>query len=69
MGHAEAWQSVLVDGDERSFTARYLDANGGVLAGLAVNRPNALPTLRRELAATVPAGQPVSVGKTRARSR
>jgi 3-phenylpropionate/trans-cinnamate dioxygenase ferredoxin reductase component len=69
VGHADEWQSVLVDGNEHSFTARYLDADGRVLAGLAVNRPHALPTLRNELAATVSAGHPVGVGKTRSGSR
>jgi NADPH-dependent 2,4-dienoyl-CoA reductase/sulfur reductase-like enzyme len=49
VGHADSWHEVILEGDEASFTARYLDANGRLLAGLAVNNPRALRGLRNEL--------------------
>ena len=51
VGHAEDWLSVLLEGDEESFTARYLGEGGRLLAALAANRPREVPALRRELAA------------------
>ena len=51
VGHADGWHTVALDGDEDSFTARYLDREGRLLAALAVNRARAVPALRRELAA------------------
>ena len=51
VGHADGWYTVALDGDEDSFTARYLDREGRLLAALAVNRARAVPALRRELAA------------------
>jgi 3-phenylpropionate/trans-cinnamate dioxygenase ferredoxin reductase subunit len=51
VGHAEAWDSVVLDGDEDEFTARYLDADGRLLSALAANRASELRTLRLELAA------------------
>jgi 3-phenylpropionate/trans-cinnamate dioxygenase ferredoxin reductase subunit len=51
VGHAESWHAVVLEGDEESFTARYVDRAGRLLAALASNRSRAVPTLRRELAA------------------
>jgi hypothetical protein len=42
---------VELDGDDGSFTARYVDEHGRLLAALAVNRPAETASLRRELAA------------------
>jgi 3-phenylpropionate/trans-cinnamate dioxygenase ferredoxin reductase component len=38
------------DGSEESFTARYLNREGGLVAALAANRSADVPALRRELA-------------------
>jgi 3-phenylpropionate/trans-cinnamate dioxygenase ferredoxin reductase subunit len=51
VGHAEGWHAVVLEGDETSFTARYVDREGRLLAALAANRARAVPALRRELAA------------------
>jgi 3-phenylpropionate/trans-cinnamate dioxygenase ferredoxin reductase component len=50
VGHAEAWHAVELDGDAESFSARYLDRDGRLLAALLVNRPREVGGLRRELA-------------------
>lgn len=50
VGHAEAPAAVELDGDATEFTARYLDADGRLLAALAANRPREIGSLRRELA-------------------
>ncbi len=50
VGHAEHWNSVELTGDDDSFTARYSDGDGTLLAALAVNRPTDIAPLRRELA-------------------
>jgi NADPH-dependent 2,4-dienoyl-CoA reductase/sulfur reductase-like enzyme len=51
VGHAEEWHAVVLEGDEDSFTARYVDREGKLLAALAVNQARVVPALRRELAA------------------
>jgi 3-phenylpropionate/trans-cinnamate dioxygenase ferredoxin reductase component len=51
VGHAHAWHAVELDGDDDSFTARYVDQGGRLLAALAANRPAETASLRRELAA------------------
>jgi NADPH-dependent 2,4-dienoyl-CoA reductase/sulfur reductase-like enzyme len=51
VGHADGWARVELDGDEASFVARYLDAEGRTLAALAANRQAEIGALRRELAA------------------
>ena len=51
IGHAESWHAVVIEGDETSFTARYHDRDGRLLAALAANRTAEVPSLRRELAA------------------
>ncbi len=51
VGHAESWDSVVLDGDEDEFTARYLDTDGRLLSALAANRASDLRALRLELAA------------------
>jgi 3-phenylpropionate/trans-cinnamate dioxygenase ferredoxin reductase subunit len=55
VGHAEECASVEIDGDPGSFTARYRDADGRLLAALAANRPRTVGALRRELAGTATA--------------
>ncbi len=51
VGHAESWHRLELEGDEGSFLARYLDAEGRTLAALAANRQAEVAGLRRELAA------------------
>lgn len=51
VGHAEEWAAVDIDGEPDSFSARYLDAEGRLLAALLANRPREVGALRRELAA------------------
>jgi len=51
VGHADDWAAVELEGDEGSFTARYVRGDGALLGALAVNRPREVPALRRELAA------------------
>ena len=51
VGHGDGWSRVEIDGHAGSFGARYLDAEGALVAGLLVNRPADVATLRRELAA------------------
>jgi 3-phenylpropionate/trans-cinnamate dioxygenase ferredoxin reductase subunit len=51
IGHAAEWHAVELDGDDDSFTARYVDRHGRLLAALAANRPAETASLRRELAA------------------
>jgi len=50
VGHAHSWAAVELEGDESSYTARYLDEDGRPLAGLLANRPREVGPLRRELA-------------------
>jgi 3-phenylpropionate/trans-cinnamate dioxygenase ferredoxin reductase subunit len=50
VGHAEEWHLVELEGDEECFSARYLDREGRLLAGLLANRPREIGSLRRELA-------------------
>jgi NADPH-dependent 2,4-dienoyl-CoA reductase/sulfur reductase-like enzyme len=47
--HAAA---VRIVGNPDAFTARYLDANGRLVAALAANRPAEVATFRRDLAAS-----------------
>jgi 3-phenylpropionate/trans-cinnamate dioxygenase ferredoxin reductase subunit len=49
VGHAETWAGVDLDGDEDSFTARYFDRSGRVVAMLLANRPREIGAARREL--------------------
>ncbi len=51
LGHAERWHAVVIEGGDESFTARYVDRDGRLLAALAANRTDEIVTLRRELAA------------------
>ena len=51
VGHAEGWTQVELDGTPDSFGARYLDADGRLVAALVANRPREAARLRRELAA------------------
>jgi 3-phenylpropionate/trans-cinnamate dioxygenase ferredoxin reductase component len=51
VGAAESWARVEVEQEGESFVARYLDREGCLLAGLAVNRPREVAALRREVAA------------------
>ncbi len=51
VGHADSWDSVVLDGGEASFTARYTDRDGRVVSALAANRSGEVAALRRELAA------------------
>ena len=51
VGHGEGWAQAELDGDSASFSVRYLDADGGLVAGLLANRPRETAALRRELAA------------------
>lgn len=50
VGHAAAWNRVELEGADDSFVARYRDAFGRLVAGLAANTPSTLPTLRAEIA-------------------
>lgn len=50
VGHAEEWDAVELDGGTDSFSARYVDRDGRLLAGLLANRPREVAGLRRELA-------------------
>ncbi|HXV56569.1 MAG TPA: FAD-dependent oxidoreductase [Gaiellaceae bacterium] len=51
VGHADEWASVELEGEPGSFTARYLDRDGRLLAALLANRPREVAAARRELAA------------------
>jgi 3-phenylpropionate/trans-cinnamate dioxygenase ferredoxin reductase subunit len=42
---------VQIDGEPETFTARYFDADGRLVAALAANRPAEVAALRRDLAA------------------
>ncbi len=50
VGHAEGPTTTAIDGEAGSFTARYRDPEGRLVAALAVNRPREVGPLRRELA-------------------
>ncbi|MHB8059612.1 MAG: NAD(P)/FAD-dependent oxidoreductase [Gaiellaceae bacterium] len=50
VGFATEWESVEIEGESDSFSARYLGRAGHLLAALAVNRPGEVAALRRELA-------------------
>jgi 3-phenylpropionate/trans-cinnamate dioxygenase ferredoxin reductase subunit len=49
VGHATSWARVELEGEGDAFTARYLAADGRLLAALAVNRPTSVAGLRHEL--------------------
>ncbi len=51
VGHAGHWAHVDLDVEGSSFRARYLAADGRLLAALVANRPGEVGALRRELAA------------------
>jgi 3-phenylpropionate/trans-cinnamate dioxygenase ferredoxin reductase component len=50
VGHANGPTTTEIEGDADSFTARYLDPEGRLVAALAANRPRDVGALRRELA-------------------
>jgi len=50
VGHTEGPTTTGIDGESDSFTARYRDPEGRLVAALAVNRPRDVGPLRRELA-------------------
>jgi 3-phenylpropionate/trans-cinnamate dioxygenase ferredoxin reductase subunit len=50
-GNGGPWRIVELDGHEDAFVARYLRENDAIEAVLAVNRPDAIGTFRRALAA------------------
>lgn len=50
VGYGAGWRSVELEGREGAFSARYFDGAGRLLAGLAVNDPGTLRSLRIELA-------------------
>jgi NADPH-dependent 2,4-dienoyl-CoA reductase/sulfur reductase-like enzyme len=50
VGHPAPDQTVSIDGDGDGFVARYEDTERVLRAALAVNRPDELPALRREVA-------------------
>ena len=49
VGYAQSWQKIEIEGGADSFSARYLDAEGSLLAALAANQPALIAKLRREL--------------------
>jgi 3-phenylpropionate/trans-cinnamate dioxygenase ferredoxin reductase component len=51
VGHAETWHTVVLEGVEDAFTARYVDTDGRLLSALAANRAAELRAFRQELAA------------------
>jgi len=51
VGHSEGWSRVEIDAGAGSFSARYLDDDGALVAGLLANRPTEVAMLRKELAA------------------
>ncbi len=71
VGYAGEWARVELDGDGDSFSARYFDERGRLLAALAANRPAEIAALRRELAepAPAPASAPSSSRGARSRGR
>jgi 3-phenylpropionate/trans-cinnamate dioxygenase ferredoxin reductase subunit len=50
VGHAEEWAAVEIDGSSDSFSVRYLDQQGELVAALLANRPREVGAIRRELA-------------------
>jgi 3-phenylpropionate/trans-cinnamate dioxygenase ferredoxin reductase component len=50
VGHAEEWTAVELDGSSDSFSVRYLDQQGELVAALLANRPREVGAIRRELA-------------------
>jgi 3-phenylpropionate/trans-cinnamate dioxygenase ferredoxin reductase subunit len=52
VGFASEWERVEIEGSDHSFSARYLDGEGRLLAALAANRPAEIAALRRELASS-----------------
>jgi NADPH-dependent 2,4-dienoyl-CoA reductase/sulfur reductase-like enzyme len=51
VGYADEWSRVEIDEAAGSFSARYLNDDGELVAGLLANRPAEVASLRRELAA------------------
>lgn len=49
VGAAAGWAGVVVEGDDTSLEAHYVDAEGSLLAALLLNRPGAVPGIRRRL--------------------
>lgn len=50
VGFATEWETLEIEGESDSFSARYLNRAGRMLAALAVNRPGQVAAFRRELA-------------------
>ena len=50
VGHADGPTTAEIDGEADSFTARYVDPEGRLVAALAANRPREVGALRRDLA-------------------
>jgi 3-phenylpropionate/trans-cinnamate dioxygenase ferredoxin reductase component len=54
VGHPHGWETTVIEGDEDSFCARFLDRERRLVGALAANRPRDVGHLRREvLAGTV----------------
>ena len=51
VGPPSGWRWVSIEGNESSLEARYVAADDRLVAALLVNRPHAVPRLRRQLAA------------------
>jgi NADPH-dependent 2,4-dienoyl-CoA reductase/sulfur reductase-like enzyme len=49
VGFPAGWTRVVLEGDEDSLEARYLDADDRLVAALLLNRPSAVAQLRRRL--------------------
>jgi hypothetical protein len=50
VGHAEEWAAVRDRRQLGSFSVRYLDQKGELVAALLANRPREVGAVRRELA-------------------
>jgi NADPH-dependent 2,4-dienoyl-CoA reductase/sulfur reductase-like enzyme len=55
VGHADAWETTEIEGDEESFCVRYHDAERRLVGALLANRPREVGFLRRELVANAEA--------------
>jgi 3-phenylpropionate/trans-cinnamate dioxygenase ferredoxin reductase subunit len=49
VGYPQGWTRVVIGGDAASLEARYFDDDERLVAALLVNRPKAVPQLRRQL--------------------
>ena len=50
IGGDEPWAEITLDGTPDAFTARYVSADGRLVAALLANRPQHAASLRREIA-------------------